>query len=55
MSGQGCPPGNGGFAELMQLLEQDIPECRRHLQDSHANLDKVAAYCLTNYLQVPNI
>jgi hypothetical protein len=40
-----------GFAELMQLLENDIPECRRHLKDSHANLEKVASYCEGNYLQ----
>jgi len=40
------------FAELLQLLETDIPECRRNLQDSHANLEKVAAYCEGNYVQV---
>ena len=38
--------------ELLQLIEHDIPEGRRHLQDSHANLEKVAAYCEGNYLQV---
>jgi len=41
-----------GFAELMQLLESDIPECRRRLKESHANLEKVASYCEANYLQV---
>ena len=40
------------FPEVMQLLENDIPECRRHLKDSHANLEKVASYCEGNYLQV---
>lgn len=38
-------------AELLQLLETEIPECRRSLQDSHANLEKVAAYCEGNYIQ----
>jgi len=41
-----------GFGELMQLLENDIPECRRRLKESHANLEKVASYCEGNYLQV---
>jgi len=36
----------------MQLLENDIPECRRRLKESHANLEKVASYCEGNYLQV---
>ena len=40
--------------ELLQLIEHDIPEGRRHLQDSHTNLEKVAAYCEGNYLQVGN-
>ena len=40
------------MAELLQLIERDIPEGRRHLQDSHNNLDKVASYCEGNYLQV---
>lgn len=35
----------------MQLLENDIPECRRRLKESHANLEKVASYCEGNYLQ----
>lgn len=39
-------------AELLQLLETEIPECRRSLQESHANLKKVAAYCEGNYVQV---
>ena len=38
------------MTELLQLIEHDIPEGRRHLQDSHNNLDKVAAYCEGNYL-----
>jgi len=48
-----------GFADLMHLLETDIPECRMRLKDSHSNLEKVASYCEGNYLQVcltvPNI
>jgi hypothetical protein len=41
-----------GFADLMHLLETDIPECRMRLKDSHTNLEKVASYCEGNYLQV---
>lgn len=40
------------MVELLQLIEHDIPEGRHHLQDSHSNLEKVAAYCEGNYLQV---
>ena len=40
------------MAELLQLIQQDIPEGRRHLYESHGNLEKVAQYCEGNYLQV---
>jgi hypothetical protein len=39
-------------AELVQLMDQDIPEGRRHLKESYSNLEKVAQYCQENYLQV---
>ncbi len=42
-------------AELLQLIDRDIADGRRHLQDSHNNLEKVAAYCEGNYLQVSEI
>ncbi|XP_064643425.1 abl interactor 2-like isoform X4 [Lineus longissimus] len=38
-------------AELVQLMDQDIPEGRKHLQESYNNLEKVAQYCQENYLQ----
>ncbi|CAE1280304.1 ABI2 [Acanthosepion pharaonis] len=38
-------------AELVQLIEEEIPEGRQHLQESYANLNRVAEYCEGNYLQ----
>lgn len=38
--------------EVMQLIEAELPEGRQSLQDSHANLERVAQYCEGNYLQV---
>lgn len=40
------------MAEVSQLLDQEIPEGRQHLQESYVNLDKVAQYCRENYLKV---
>ncbi|XP_046331446.1 abl interactor 2-like isoform X1 [Haliotis rufescens] len=37
--------------EVMQLIEAELPEGRQSLQDSHANLERVAQYCEGNYLQ----
>ena len=33
------------MAELLALVEREIPDGRQSLRDSHANLDKVADYC----------
>ena len=38
--------------DIIQLIEHDIPEGRRQLQDSYTNLERVADYCQRNYLQV---
>ncbi|KAL5010847.1 hypothetical protein ScPMuIL_013152 [Solemya velum] len=38
--------------ELVQLIEHEIPDGRQHLQESHSNLERVAQYCQTNYLQL---
>lgn len=35
------------------LLEEEIPAGRRALLDSFTNLESVAEYCETNYVQVP--
>jgi len=42
----------GKMAELQMLLEEEIPAGRRALLDSYHNLDRVAEYCESNYVQV---
>ena len=39
-------------AEFVALVQQEIPEGRQSLSDSHANLEKVAAYCIENFARV---
>ncbi|XP_036965492.1 abl interactor 2-like isoform X5 [Acanthopagrus latus] len=39
------------MAELQMLLEEEIPAGRRALLDSFTNLERVAEYCETNYVQ----
>ncbi|XP_040004677.1 abl interactor 1-like isoform X3 [Xiphias gladius] len=39
------------MAELQMLLEEEIPAGRRALLDSFANLERVAEYCESNYVQ----
>ena len=36
--------------ELVDLLENRIPEARKSLRDSHMNLENLAKYCETNYV-----
>ncbi|XKL60765.1 hypothetical protein PGB90_007822 [Kerria lacca] len=54
----GCESGLGSdsdnMAELAALLTNEIPEGRNSLSDSHINLERVADYCETNYLQSDN-
>ena len=40
------------MAELVGLIQHEIPEGRKQLQESHTNLERVADYCERNYLQV---
>ncbi|KAM9447912.1 abl interactor 2a isoform 6-T10 [Salvelinus alpinus] len=42
------------MAELQMLLEEDIPAGRRALLDSFRNLERVAEYCESNYVQSPD-
>ena len=39
-------------SEFVSLVQQEIPEGRQSLSDSHANLEKVAAYCIENFARV---
>ncbi|XP_031414853.1 abl interactor 2b isoform X11 [Clupea harengus] len=42
------------MAELQMLLEEEIPAGRGALLDSYANLERVAEYCESNYVQSPD-
>ncbi|KHJ45637.1 SH3 domain protein [Trichuris suis] len=42
------------MAELTNLIDQAIPSGRQGLQECSSNLERVAAYCEANYLQVAN-
>lgn len=42
------------MAELQMLLEEEIPAGRTALLDSFTNLERVAEYCESNYVQVPS-
>ncbi|XP_067107792.1 abl interactor 2a isoform X4 [Osmerus mordax] len=42
------------MAELQMLLEEEIPAGRRALLDSFTNLERVAEYCESNYVQCPD-
>ncbi|KTF90784.1 hypothetical protein cypCar_00038196 [Cyprinus carpio] len=43
------------MAELQMLLEEEIPAGRGALLDSYANLERVAEYCESNYIQMLDI
>lgn len=40
------------MGDLASLIEHAIPEGRQSLENSYANLERVAAYCEANYIQV---
>uniref|UniRef100_A0A8C6K7V7 Abl-interactor 2b n=1 Tax=Nothobranchius furzeri TaxID=105023 RepID=A0A8C6K7V7_NOTFU len=42
------------MAELQMLLEEEIPAGRGALLDSFTNLERVAEYCESNYVQSPD-
>lgn len=42
------------MAELQMLLEEEIPAGRSALLDSFINLERVAEYCESNYVQAPD-
>ena len=37
--------------DLLELLERRIPDARKALRDSHKNLEGLANYCETNYVE----
>lgn len=39
------------MSTLSSLIEHAVPEGRQNLENSYANLERVAAYCEANYLQ----
>ncbi|XP_076064335.1 abl interactor 2-like isoform X2 [Oratosquilla oratoria] len=41
-------------SEFVTLVQQEIPDGRKSLSDSHANLEKVAAYCIENFARAEN-
>ncbi|XP_037516586.1 abl interactor 2 isoform X4 [Rhipicephalus sanguineus] len=42
------------MADLMTLIQHEIPDGRQNIHDSHTNLEKVAEYCEANYFQSEN-
>ncbi|KAM7283481.1 abl interactor 1 [Ixodes scapularis] len=42
------------MADLMTLIQHEIPDGRQNIHDSHTNLEKVAEYCEANYFQAEN-
>lgn len=40
--------------EIIQLVENDIPECQQTLKNNHRNLERVAEYCDRNYFKSQN-
>ena len=42
------------FESLANMIDVEIPEGRRSLQENYSNLERVAKYCESNYLQVSN-
>ncbi|KAG7236170.1 hypothetical protein INR49_001280 [Caranx melampygus] len=47
-----CSAKDVKMAELQMLLEEEIPAGRSALLDSFTNLERVAEYCESNYVQV---
>ncbi|VDN01329.1 unnamed protein product [Thelazia callipaeda] len=43
--------GAQGDVTLRSLIENEIPDSRANLENSYANLERVAAYCEANYAQ----
>lgn len=41
--------------ELIVLIDREIPDGRKSLQENYMNLENVAKYCENNYLRVSRI
>lgn len=53
MAQMGAPSNRNNVPDLRVLIETRIPEERAGLEDTCANLEKVARYCEDNYYNHP--
>lgn len=53
-NGQSQQQPHSNLDELCSLLRNEVPESRQTLLDTQSNLEKVADYCSTAYLEVGN-
>ena len=52
LNSNGQSQQHSNLEELCSLLRNEVPESRQTLLDTQSNLEKVADYCSTAYLEV---